>query len=130
MLKVVRPFAESTGLKNLALAGGIFANVKLNTHLFRELGMEQSAYGLFIASLPHRYYPWLMLLVGVLVLSITGESGVAFDGFAGTGVGGAGVGGTGVGAVGSTSSKKRSWKKWERKCMKKKRRWLLSILIS
>ncbi|MCZ6673969.1 MAG: polysaccharide deacetylase family protein [Verrucomicrobia bacterium] len=41
MIEAVRPFAESTGLKNLALAGGIFANVKLNDVLFRALGMKQ-----------------------------------------------------------------------------------------
>ena len=41
MEKVVRPFAERTGLKNLALAGGVFANVKLNNALFRALNMEQ-----------------------------------------------------------------------------------------
>lgn len=39
--KVVRPYAEKTGLKNLALAGGLFANVKLNGSLFRGMGMEQ-----------------------------------------------------------------------------------------
>jgi len=38
---VVRPFAEETGLKNLALCGGVFANVKLNSHLMRSLGMDQ-----------------------------------------------------------------------------------------
>ena len=37
---VVKPYAEQTGLKNLALAGGLFANVKLNDSLFRGLGME------------------------------------------------------------------------------------------
>jgi len=41
MVKVVQPFAESTGLRNLALAGGIFANVKLNDVLFRALGMDK-----------------------------------------------------------------------------------------
>jgi len=41
MIKVVQPYAESTGLRNLALAGGIFANVKLNNALFRALSMEQ-----------------------------------------------------------------------------------------
>jgi len=39
--KVVRPYAQKTGLKNLALAGGLFANVKLNESLFRGLGMDQ-----------------------------------------------------------------------------------------
>jgi carbamoyltransferase len=38
---VVKPYAEETGLKNLALAGGLFANVKLNGSLFRDLGMDQ-----------------------------------------------------------------------------------------
>lgn len=41
MLKVIAPFAQKTGLKNLALAGGVFANVKLNTALFRGLKMER-----------------------------------------------------------------------------------------
>ena len=41
MVEVVRPFAERTGLKNLALCGGVFANVKLNATLSRRLGMEQ-----------------------------------------------------------------------------------------
>jgi predicted NodU family carbamoyl transferase/peptidoglycan/xylan/chitin deacetylase (PgdA/CDA1 family) len=41
MVAVVRPYAEATGLKNLALCGGVFANVKLNDSLFRRLGMEQ-----------------------------------------------------------------------------------------
>lgn len=41
MIAVVRPYAESTALKNLALAGGIFANVKLNDVLFRALDMQQ-----------------------------------------------------------------------------------------
>ncbi len=41
MINVVRPFAESTGLKNLALCGGVFANVKLNGALFTTLKMEQ-----------------------------------------------------------------------------------------
>lgn len=38
---VVEPFAKETGLRNLALCGGVFANVKLNTDLVRRLGMEQ-----------------------------------------------------------------------------------------
>ncbi len=38
---VVRPYAEQTGLKHLALCGGVFANVKLNASLFRGLGMTQ-----------------------------------------------------------------------------------------
>ena len=38
--KVVQPFAVQTGLKNLALAGGLFANVKLNRSLFNDIGME------------------------------------------------------------------------------------------
>ncbi|HUS87970.1 MAG TPA: carbamoyltransferase C-terminal domain-containing protein, partial [Desulfosporosinus sp.] len=37
----IKPFAEQTGLKNLALAGGVFANVKLNNALFERLDMEQ-----------------------------------------------------------------------------------------
>ena len=41
MIAVVRPFAESSGLKNLALCGGVFANVKLNDALFRALDMEK-----------------------------------------------------------------------------------------
>jgi carbamoyltransferase len=41
VVKVVRPYAEESGLKNLALCGGVFANVKLNHHLFKELDMEQ-----------------------------------------------------------------------------------------
>jgi len=38
---VVRPYAKGTKLRNLALAGGLFANVKLNERLFRGLDMEQ-----------------------------------------------------------------------------------------
>lgn len=41
MAAVVRPYAEQSGLKNLALCGGVFANVKLNASLFRDLGMER-----------------------------------------------------------------------------------------
>lgn len=41
MFQVVEPFVRQTGLKNLALSGGVFANVKLNTALFRQLGMER-----------------------------------------------------------------------------------------
>lgn len=41
LANVVRPFAESTGLRNLALAGGIFANVKANHALFRALDMDE-----------------------------------------------------------------------------------------
>ena len=41
MIQVVQPFAKSTGLKNLALCGGVFANVKLNGALFRSLKMKQ-----------------------------------------------------------------------------------------
>lgn len=41
MIAVVRPYAEKTGLKNLALCGGVFANVKLNNALFRALGMKE-----------------------------------------------------------------------------------------
>lgn len=37
---VVRPYADKTGLKNLALCGGLFANVKANEYLFRRLNME------------------------------------------------------------------------------------------
>ncbi|MCH8150114.1 MAG: hypothetical protein IH987_19395, partial [Planctomycetes bacterium] len=40
MAAVVRPYAEQTGLKNLALCGGVFANVKVNDDLHRRLGME------------------------------------------------------------------------------------------
>ncbi|MEM7261868.1 MAG: carbamoyltransferase C-terminal domain-containing protein, partial [Planctomycetota bacterium] len=41
LAKIMAPFAERFGLKNLCLAGGIFANVKANAALFRELGFEQ-----------------------------------------------------------------------------------------
>jgi carbamoyltransferase len=41
VVAAVRPFAEQTGIKNLALAGGVFANVKLNNALFEGLGMDQ-----------------------------------------------------------------------------------------
>ena len=40
MAAVVRPYAEQTGLKNLALCGGVFANVKVNDDLHRRLEME------------------------------------------------------------------------------------------
>jgi carbamoyltransferase len=38
---LVRPYAEQIGLKNLALCGGLFANVKANEDLFRRLNMEK-----------------------------------------------------------------------------------------
>jgi carbamoyltransferase len=41
MVAVVKPYAEQTGLKNLALCGGVFANVKLNSALYTRLGMER-----------------------------------------------------------------------------------------
>jgi carbamoyltransferase len=41
VVNVIRPYAQETKLKNLALAGGLFANVKLNERLFRALDMEQ-----------------------------------------------------------------------------------------
>lgn len=41
LVAMVRPFMEQTGLRNLCLAGGVFANVKANAALFRGLGMEQ-----------------------------------------------------------------------------------------
>lgn len=41
VVKLVRPYAEQTGLKNLAVCGGVFANVKLNNSLFKNLEMEQ-----------------------------------------------------------------------------------------
>jgi len=41
MAEVVKPFAKKTGHKNLALAGGIFANVKLNADLASRLNMEK-----------------------------------------------------------------------------------------
>ena len=39
--QVIRPYAEQTGARNLALAGGVFANVKVNSVLFRRLGFER-----------------------------------------------------------------------------------------
>lgn len=39
--KVVRPYAEKIGFKNLALCGGLFANVKLNASLKQDLNMDQ-----------------------------------------------------------------------------------------
>ena len=41
LVSMVRPFAEQTGLRNLCLAGGVFANVKANAVLFRRLGFER-----------------------------------------------------------------------------------------
>jgi carbamoyltransferase len=41
VVAVVRPYAEETDLKNLALCGGVFANVKLNDHLYQQLEMDQ-----------------------------------------------------------------------------------------
>ncbi|MCB9889826.1 MAG: polysaccharide deacetylase family protein [Planctomycetes bacterium] len=41
LVELVRPFAEQTGLRNLCLAGGVFANVKANAALFRGLGFDQ-----------------------------------------------------------------------------------------
>jgi len=41
MLALVRPFAEQAGARNLALCGGVFANVKLNARLFRDLSMDR-----------------------------------------------------------------------------------------
>jgi carbamoyltransferase len=41
LVELVRPFAEKTGLRNLCLSGGVFANVKANAALFRSLGFEQ-----------------------------------------------------------------------------------------
>lgn len=41
LLALVQPFAERTGLRNLCLAGGVFANVKANAALFRGLGFER-----------------------------------------------------------------------------------------
>ncbi|RDD62291.1 carbamoyltransferase C-terminal domain-containing protein [Ferruginivarius sediminum] len=40
VIEVVRPFAERTGMKNLSLCGGLFANVKLNAVLFRALNFD------------------------------------------------------------------------------------------
>ncbi|MGE0622644.1 MAG: carbamoyltransferase C-terminal domain-containing protein [Pseudomonadales bacterium] len=40
MTRLVKPFAEKAGCLNLCLAGGVFANVKLNSHLYSELGFE------------------------------------------------------------------------------------------
>ena len=40
LVELVRPFAEETKLRNLCLAGGIFANVKANAALFRALEFE------------------------------------------------------------------------------------------
>jgi carbamoyltransferase len=41
MFKIVEPYAKQTGLRNLALCGGLFANVKLNSDLYTRLGMDQ-----------------------------------------------------------------------------------------
>jgi len=41
LVSLVRPFAEQTGVRNLCLAGGVFANVKANAALFRSLGFER-----------------------------------------------------------------------------------------
>lgn len=40
LLALVRPFQDRTGLRNLALCGGVFANVKGNAELFRRLGFD------------------------------------------------------------------------------------------
>jgi len=40
LIKLVQPFADRTGKRNLCLAGGIFANVKANAALFRALGFD------------------------------------------------------------------------------------------
>jgi len=40
LIALVRPFAEGSNLRNLCLAGGVFANVKANSALFRGLGFE------------------------------------------------------------------------------------------
>ncbi len=40
LVELVRPYKEKTGMPNLCLAGGVFANVKVNHHLFRSLGFE------------------------------------------------------------------------------------------
>ena len=40
LIALVRPFAETTRIPNLCLAGGTFANVKANAALFRTLGFE------------------------------------------------------------------------------------------
>lgn len=42
MVQIVRPFAEQTGARNLAMCGGVFANVKLNARLFRDLGFDNA----------------------------------------------------------------------------------------
>ncbi|MCA8961457.1 MAG: polysaccharide deacetylase family protein, partial [Planctomycetes bacterium] len=41
LVEIMRPYAERFGLKNLCLAGGIFANVKANASVFRELNFDQ-----------------------------------------------------------------------------------------
>lgn len=41
MAELVRPFAERCGAKHLALSGGVFANVKLNSTLYHALEMEK-----------------------------------------------------------------------------------------
>lgn len=38
---LVKPFVQQTGVRNLCLAGGVFANVKANASLFRSLGFER-----------------------------------------------------------------------------------------
>lgn len=40
LVELVRPFAKTTGVQNLCLSGGIFANVKANAALFRALEFE------------------------------------------------------------------------------------------
>ncbi len=40
LVEIMRPYAERYGHPNLALAGGIFANVKANAYVFRQLGFE------------------------------------------------------------------------------------------
>ena len=41
VIGLVRPFIERTRLRNLALAGGVFANVKVNQRLFELVGVDK-----------------------------------------------------------------------------------------
>ena len=41
LIDLVRPFAEKSGMPNLCLSGGVFANVKVNATLFRALGFDK-----------------------------------------------------------------------------------------
>ena len=41
VIGLVRPFIERTRLRNLALAGGVFANVKVNQRLFESVGVDK-----------------------------------------------------------------------------------------